>query len=617
MPRKKRAPQGAKSASTVGASTLALEFYAGRYPEIVEQQFDGAANFDERDAAFVIGALTFVGRIEEAQLCFDGLRLRETKPAARTVAAAHFFLGVAYARAGDFESARRYLVENARSRARDRDQWLVALVFQGLACHRYFTGHYRAAARHALRALRAAHVARFGYAQMLANDLRGHALAQLGQFRAGIGLLEQAKKSSERLAFGMNAYAIECSIANYVAESVARPEALERIEGLLARRSHDSYSKRALLAGSATQLALRGRCSSALAALSEADADALAQGTRRAKLTNVVARLHVLRWSHGPKACDMLLEQARELVDEGDVALRAELLSFDSYIARGLGDAERHDRAVADLRQLAQSTEHHRAQAALEQLGISVPRQRAFPEDEVTPLLRAVTTQDRAILPRLLALGLLGPIPELLGLQPARRIIVLATENAVLLEDHGDLQIKPSPPRWFAVLVRLLAAGVASKELLVASLWGLRSYRPERHDSLIRTTIHRFRALLAPHGDWIFVADSGGYGCSAPIVFFGSNPESGEVSDIETPLAEGEAPQPIAPSATQAPIVETVSSRVLTLLQNGEPNSVQQIARALGISESTALRALRALVASRRVKRSGFARRTRYQARIA
>ena len=67
---------------------------------------------------------------------------------------------------------------------------------------------------------------------MLANDLRGHALAQIGQYRAGIALLEQAKLSSERLGFGMNAYAIECSIVSYLSESVARSEALERIERL-------------------------------------------------------------------------------------------------------------------------------------------------------------------------------------------------------------------------------------------------------------------------------------------------------------------------------------------------------------------------------------------------
>jgi len=602
----------------VGSTPIAREFFAGRYAEIVAASVDAGVAFDELDTAFVVGALTFVGRIEEAELCLASLRMRRTTPPPRTLVAAHFFLGVAHARGGDFETAHRLLVVGARARARDPDVWNASFVFQGLACFRYFTGRYRAAARHGLRALRAAHAVGFAYVQMLANDLRGHALAQIGQYRAGIGLLEQAKSSSERLGFGMNAYAVECSIASYVAESVARPEALERIEALLGRRAHDSYSKRTLLATLATQLALRGRGRDALRALDAADADALAKDTRRAKLSNVVARLHVLRWSAGALACAALLAQSGELVDEGDIALRAELLGFEAYVAQSLGQSARREAAIRSLEALLRATEHHRARAALEQLGAISLRQRAFPEDELTPLLQAVTAGERSLLPKLLALGLFGPIPELLGFAPGKRIIVLVSEDAVLLEDLGDIQVRGNPPRWFATLMRLLGKGVASKQAIVSALWGLRAYRPERHDSLIRTTIHRFRALLAPHGDWIFVAESGGYGCSAEIQVLGVNVENTEIGELETPLPDGEAPElSVAPAAHRVPSTETVADRVLELLANGDRFSVRDVARSLGISESTALRALRGLVASKRAARSGYARATRYRLRRA
>lgn len=608
------------SGGPVGDSPLARQFFAGGYAEIVEAAFDGESLFNPLDTAFVVGALTFVGRIEDAQLCFDSLRLRGVVPDPRTVQAAYFFLGVANARAGNFERAHWFLVVQARARAKS-EPWISAFVFQGLACYRYFTGHYRAAARHALRALRAAHVARFAYLQMLANDLRGHALAQLGQYRAGIGLLEQARLSSERLGFGMNAYAVECSIAIYLAESVARPEALQRIEALLGRRGHDSYSKRLLLAAQATQLALRGRRSEAVRALELADADALAKETRRAKLSNVAARLHVLRWSEGALACAELLEHATELVDPGDVALRAELLGFEAYVARTRSEMVRHQHAVDSLCELARTSEHHQAKAALEQLGVVPRSKRAFPEDELTPLLQAVNVQDRTVLSRLLALGLLGLVPELLGFTPSRRIIVLVYEGAVLLEDRGDLQLRQNPPRWSATLLRLLSRGTASKEAIVRALWGLRAYHPDRHDPLIRTTIHRFRALLAPHGDWVFVAESGGYTCLVPIEFVGASVDATEgvelteLAELETPLVEGEAPepQPVLSVPTASP--ETVASRLLALLVETDRVSVRQASRALGISESTALRALRDLVSRKRVIRSGYARATRYSAR--
>jgi hypothetical protein len=227
-----------------------------------------------------------------------------------------------------------------------------------------------------------------------------------------------------------------------------------------------------------------------------------------------------------------------------------------------------------------------------------------------------VTSQDRRSLSKLLALGLLGPVPELLGLPPAKRIVVLVTDNAVLLEDHGDLQLRLNPPRWFATLVRLLSNGVASKQAMVAALWGLRAYHPERHDSLIRTTVHRFRALLAPHEDWIFVAESGGYGCSAAIQFVGSVGEPSDLTELEMPLAEGEAPEPIAgPAARVTAAPETLASRAFGLMTGGERLSVRDVARSLGVSDSTALRALRELVAAKRVVRSGHARATRYRAR--
>lgn len=588
-----------------GETPLARQFFAGAYADIVRRTFDAAVDIPGSDLGFVVGALTFVGRLEDAQICFEGRRGLGLDP--RTVASARFFIGLASARAGDFERAHRLLVQNVRARLREADSWSAAFVFQGLACHRYFTGRYRAAARHALRAQRAAHVAHFAYAQMLATDLRGHALAQVGQFRAAIALLEQAKVHSERVGFGMNAYAIECSIANYDAKHLARPAVLARIEALLLRRAHDSYSKRALLAESAIQLALRGRASEAVAALDEADEDALRQDARRAKLTNLVARLHVLRWSRGPAACAELVAQARELALEGDVALRAELLGFEAWAELRLGTAP--SAALEELERLARTHEHYRARAVLAQLSPGPTRQQAFAEDELTPLLHAVGRGEGSFLQRLLALGLLGAVPELLGLVPGQRVHLLAAEGVLLLESFGDVVQRAAPPRWCAALLRVLASGEGTKENIVAALWGLRAYRPERHDPLVRTTIHRLRSLLAPYGHWIVVTDAG-YGCSVPVHITGVP----EPADLDVPLVEGEAPPARRVEATSEG--ESNDARVLAkLTERAEPLAVKQLSLSLGLSESTVLRALRLLLKKKRIVRMGHARSTRYEAR--
>lgn len=563
------------------------------------------------DVAFVVGALTFLGRREDARMVFDAWRLAPADKDPRTRAAAHFFLGLADARAGDFDAAARLLVHDARRRARDEDPWILAFVYQGLACFRYFTGRYRAAARHALRALRAAHGANLPYAKMLATDLRGHALIQVGAFRAGIGLLEQAKRHALDVGFDLNAHAIECSMASYSASFVAQPSSLVRIEQLVARRAHDSYSKRALQTELSVQLALRGRRAEAVRALEEAEADAMRVDTRRAKVTALLARLHVTRFSEGPEACAALLPQVASLVDADDVAFRAELIGFEAYVARARGDTAATGEAIDRLRALARAHEHYRARAALEQFDRET-MQRPFPEDEVTPLLHAVVANDTRALPRLLALGLLGPVPELLGFTPGRRIVVLLNENSLLLEDRGEVRLKLAPPRWCPTALRALASGPASKERLVERLWGLRSYRPDRHDPLVRTTIHRLRGVLQPFGQWIAVVDDG-YESTVPIHFVGS----AETLDAEVPFVDGEVPEAPRPATTlpPAPTEADTSDVVVAKLSQLGRASVREVARSLGVSQSTALRALRALVASRKVVRTGVARATRYALR--
>ncbi len=412
---------------------------------------------------------------------------------------------------------------------------------------------------------------------------------------------------------------MECSIVCYQAKFKTGPEAIRDLESLLARRAHDSYSKRALLTEAAIQYALRGRGAEAAKALEEVDRDALRMDARRAKVTNLIARLHVTRWSRGARACAELLDDAAALVDDSDVAFRAELLAFEAYVGHALGDAPRHHAAVAALRDLARRAQHHAARAALEQL--EGDRARSFAEDELTPVLRAALRRDESIVPRLLALGLLGPLPETLGLTPGRRVLLLSNENAIVVQDHGDLWLRPGPPRWAPPLLRLLSSGSASKESIVAGLWGLRRYFPERHDPLVRTTIHRLRALLDPRGEWVSVTPNG-YGLSVPVHTVGADtadPLEAPLLD-EEPLEEPPLVLPAGPVRTGAPPPGapldpgTVDARVFARLQEGGSVSVPELLRALRISESTVLRALRRLVDARRVKRTGSARATRYEA---
>ena len=603
----------ARTEAVVGDTDLARRFYAGRYAEIVALH-DAGDEPARADVAFVIGALTFVDRVDEARARFDAWRARTAAPDPRTLAAGRFFLGLALARAGYFDRAAPLLVAAGFRDRHHADPWVRALVFQGLACQCYFTGRFAGAARHALRALTAAHEATFLYTAMLGTDLRGHALVQLGQLQRGIALLEQANRQARRLGLTNNAFAVDTSIATYTARFVPEPVALDRVEALLRRRAHDSYSRRALLTEAAVQRALRGRQRDAMAALEAADRDALRGDTRRGRVVSLLARLWVTRWRAGPAACAALVAQARTLVEPRDIGFVGELLGFEVLVARARGDDAAASAALTRLRALARATHHVAAKAALAQHD-EAPPSSSFDEDTLSPLLRAVARRDATALSRLLALGLVGAVPELLGLTPGRRIILIPAEDLLLLEDHGDVTVRHHPPRWCPTLLRLLAGGGASKERIVAGLWGLRSYHPELHDPPVRTAIHRLRAFLAPHGAWIEVG-ADGYRTAVPVHLVSA--AAPPPIDSAPLWDEGELPSLASPFAAPVPrpaAVADPTARVLAQVIELERATVPALARALDLSASTVQRALRGLVAARQVERCGFARATHYRAR--
>ena len=226
----KQAKRRSALQAVVGETELARWFFAGRYAEVIASTYDSGGEIAAVDVGFVVGALTFVDRLDDARGAFEVWQARSgPQSSSRTLAACRFFLGLAWARAGYFDRSFALLVTEGFRARHDPDPWARALVFQGLACQCYFTGRYPGAAANALRTMQAAHEANFVYAVMLGTDMRGHSLVQMGQLQRGIALLEQANKQARRLGLVNNAYAVDSSIATYVTRFVPHIEALERV----------------------------------------------------------------------------------------------------------------------------------------------------------------------------------------------------------------------------------------------------------------------------------------------------------------------------------------------------------------------------------------------------
>src|ERR1700704_5220699 len=128
----KRSAAERSTPSVVGETELARWFFAGRYEELIATTYDSNDDIAPADLAFVVGALTFVDRVDDARAAFEVWRARAgTDPDPRTVAACRFFRGLPRARAGSFDRSSALRVAGGFRARHDPDPWVRALIFQG------------------------------------------------------------------------------------------------------------------------------------------------------------------------------------------------------------------------------------------------------------------------------------------------------------------------------------------------------------------------------------------------------------------------------------------------------------------------------------------------------
>jgi tetratricopeptide (TPR) repeat protein len=613
----------------VTRGSIAQPFYAGLYAEVLARTIDGPA-FDvpEDDAAFVVGALAFTGRLEEARALLGSLQQGGGAPSPaglRGRVAARFFLGVAYGRAGRHDEAERAFRENLRAAGASADPTCRFYVAQGLACFRYFRGLMAHAARHVRRSLRHAFEARFQYGRLLATDLRGHALVQTGRVREGVALLEQARDLARALGLTGNAGAIECALACYRARFGVIPLALaiEELSALARGTSaEDSYSLRLVQAELGQQLALAGRCDEAWATLSALSAAPIPDGDGRARVRFLLACAAVARLRYGLDSARTYAAEARAALGAGyDHALEVDLLCAELTVA---DPAARGDLALR-LAALHTATGISRARVyvgvfdATAEVASAV-RVSEFEEDRAGARLAGVWSESQAGLARLIRDGHLGLVPLAAGVAPDPAIVEVSPDRFVLAE-RGNVRLLDEAPPGGARLLREIAAGEGSrrafhgKDQLLAAVWGIARYRADRHDALVHTAVSRLRALLGTSGHWV-ESRNGAYRLAAQVTFRGlggpgepalSAPESRELA-AGFPKAEGGA----EPHAEGDP--DARERALLAHLGRAGSCSTADVAGALKVSEMTAFRTLRALLDRGLVTRSGKGRGTRYGA---
>jgi DNA-binding winged helix-turn-helix (wHTH) protein len=584
----------------VGTTSIANAFYAGRYQDVLAQTIDSpTGGADDADVPFAIGALAFAGRIDEAELLLESAR-RPSARSGRTLAAGAFFLSVALGRAGRSEDSRAVLVRAFRETHCIRDAWARSLLLQGTAAHHFFGARYVRAGRAALRALASAQAAKFAYGQLLANDMRGHVLLRIGRFHEGFAVLTRARDQAKKLELAVNARAIEISLALHRASLAPIGEAIALLESTLAREdAEDSYSKRMILLELATYCAWAGRASRASEHV-EAAAP-LCAGDARARAALACARAHLARTRSGWAAAKTIAERASAELERGiDPAREVELAAVVLGASLHDGDDTARDRAIEWLRSHVERSSLYRAKAWLAIFGPA--ELEAAEPDRSFPALHAIARGASPARRAAAAVesGLLGLLPEALALDPGTRIHL--RDGSLVLEEHGEVVRLPAPaPRSQDVLFAL-GVGPCDRQALLASVWGIRSYRPERHDSVIKTTVSRLRAALGDRGAWIETAE-GRYRLREGV-------EVVRRRDVgAAPIADLGEPSRHAGSVRR----HARWQRVIAELSREGEATVSELARRLHTSIRTMSRDLSEMHEADLVARAGGGRATRYR----
>ncbi len=163
----------------------------------------------------------------------------------------------------------------------------------------------------------------------------------------------------------------------------------------------------------------------------------------------------------------------------------------------------------------------------------------------------------------------------------------------LISEDHGTVAAAAAPGGPSRRVLMALGGGYRSRSDLAQEVWGLNRYDPVRHSAVINTAMSRLRNAL-PVPEWV-VTDDDGYHLAPQVELLVLGHEALPVS-----LPESVPPPPSEDDA------------VVAALRSDGPSSSADIAAALKVSASSALRILRRLTEEGRVRRTGTGRATRY-----
>ncbi len=605
---------GPTAVLNIDPMTLETDFYAGNYGSILAATVDSPRGLVPPDAvAFVVGSLTFRGRLDEAETTY---RLFRDNMDEEARAAARFFLGIGLTRHSHHARGCALLAENLRLGARHPNPRIRFYAWQGAAFYRETACRFRDALRYASQALSAALEANFLYGKTLASDMMAHSQVGPGQIQAAGESFRRALGYAELLGDGGLRQASHASLVIHSARHGFDPagDVQTLAETAAALTSEDNYSKSLVLLELGRQLLLRGRVAKAKACLDDACRLVYASQNRRHGITLNMryAFIEHLAGDH-LQALNLVRNAAKSIDPRVDRQTIAEVLGLElrllGFVPCPSLDGERAA-ASKRLGELTRSLGHAVIQRMLNRTAFRAYNHAALiGDDPLGDLVDLSMSRSDTAVRRIIESGYLLLLMNKLNLAPgASSLLVDVLPGALLVFDRGEMHYVPAGmSHVIRTMLQSLVAGHGGKEELIRAIWRY-NYNPLKHDQLIYTAMSRLRQLLGPYASWIEVTESG-YGLRPGVVvqFLAQaaiqvTPEHELASAAPaTPGPNDEVAAPLpGPRPAAAAAVPSATPSILNYRQLGK------------VSEVSARRDLAALTHIGMLRRHGKGRATRY-----
>lgn len=619
------------------------DFWSGKYRNFLLQNLDRPnCKISDRQLPFIIGALVFTGRYEEAELLFQsGADNLELAPSVIS----RFYLAIGKIRMAEYTNARNFLILNVKSYFSNRayfesNSFALFFIFQGLAFYRYFCGRLPQALKWSDKALKIATQQNYIYGKVLVFDIRGHVLTRTGSVSSGLKSFDQALQFANILGNGDLAETLKDSIIHYTAKhGIGNIDFVAALEKHICNdKSENNYSSIDLNLELTRQYILRGNLKKSKEILEKLAYETASTRNHRQVINVLLIRAHIsfLEFQYDSALLDVekALNQCNSEVDctlercllglkfdillktdprkSGDILERLFLITMKSGDSIGFKMLARKLQLYANAN--SGNTEVTlKYQILVQNKIISSDEADKISKCMDTILSESLSFQSLQLITESQFYGLLRSPFETLTIKTG--IVLDLIPRALIVVDNGTILVQNEEltPLLRTLLV-CLGSGKSTKEEIVQSVWGY-DYHPLKHNPLLYKAISKLRILLADRKSWIDGID-GNYSLSkkVQIYFWASNHIKKETNVAQLIGEKTEIAS--TNSENRAPSDQRLNHRqlwVLRHLHETESIDVQKYRELFQVSLATATRDLSGLSTLFYIVKIGQGRATKYE----